>query len=248
MPSCISRLTARSTYPVRLLDRLFFRSWTQTSTIIYRPFYTASVICCILSIKLTPILYFRYKAVKYPLQQQTSRKTAKILLTIIWISSILVAIPMSLFHEFRYIGDKTMGIKPFCTPYATVKTVLKTDSNHTLYRMKVTEQSIISIYIDYDQFLFILFLLQYVLPVALLVIGYAHMSLTLWSRNPPGRFWPKCWKEGRLWGGAHNCSVGKHDSLHSVFTHILAKLHITQTEKRRCDLKYRFNQNKPSGV
>ena len=106
---------------------------------------------------------------------------------LIWIFAILFAIPMALFHELRYIPDPQNGAKPFCTPYPTVKTVVKFDpATYDVTRVRVTETAPIYSMISYDHFMVILLLLQYGLPFVLLAVYYAKMSSVLWSRNPPG--------------------------------------------------------------
>ena len=106
---------------------------------------------------------------------------------IIWFFAILLAIPMALFHEHRYIPDPISGSKPFCSPYPTVKTVVKFDpETYAVKRLKVMETATIHNLITYDQFMILLLILQYGLPILILAFYYAKMYLVLWAKNPSG--------------------------------------------------------------
>ena len=64
------------------------------------------------------VIYFsRFKAIMSPLGLQTSKKSDKLIVGIIWIVAFCLALPMAFFYEFTYVRDKTSGVKPFCVPY-----------------------------------------------------------------------------------------------------------------------------------
>ena len=120
--------------------------------------------------------------------QHTSKKTALKLFVIIWILSLSLAIPIALYHQFKLVVDSKKGIKPFCTPYSTYKTVLKIDplEKTQIYSHKIIEESLISYFLSYDHFMIILMLIQYVIPFVILTVMYVYMGRLLWTRKIPG--------------------------------------------------------------
>ena len=111
----------------------------------------------------------RYRAVINPMGLQTSRFEARIYLALIWIFSVLFAIPVGLAHVFTYRIDKQLGAKPFCSPYETTNLF---SSN----QMK-----------GYDFYMLLMFGVQYAFPFAYLTSKYAAMAHCLWKTNvPPG--------------------------------------------------------------
>ena len=129
----------------------------------------------------------RHKAVTNPLHQHTSKKTTFWCVVTIWVCSILLALPMALFHEFKYIPDKTFGAKPFCTPYPSIKSVILFDpETYTLNQTRIRVFTPISDYLNYDHFMIILFVIQFVIPFVILAVFYSKISLVLWARTPPG--------------------------------------------------------------
>ena len=106
---------------------------------------------------------------------QTSRFEARVYLGLIWIFSILFAIPVGIAHVFTYVRDKQTGSKPFCTPYETTR-FLNTISPDEWIPMK-----------GYDLYMLLLFGVQYAFPFAYLTSKYAAMAHCLWKTNvPPG--------------------------------------------------------------
>ena len=133
------------------------------------------------------LTFFRYKAITQPLHQHTSKKTALKCFIMIWITSILLALPVALFHQYKYVVDSKKGVKPFCTPYSTFKTILKIKPNSTMiYSDKVVLSAPISYYLSYDHFMLILFLIQYAIPFIIMGIMYMYLCRLLWFREIPG--------------------------------------------------------------
>ena len=92
-----------------------------------------------------------------------------------------------MFHQYKYVVDSRKGIKPFCTPYSTYKTVLKHDPNATsISGHKVVSSTTISSYISYDHYMIILFCIEYVIPLLILAVMYTYLCRLLWSRTIPG--------------------------------------------------------------
>ena len=55
---------------------------------------------------------------------------------------------MAMYHEYKYISDKTFGEKPFCTPYATIKTIIDHNpENQTYERVKIRMEPVLSEYL-----------------------------------------------------------------------------------------------------
>ena len=113
----------------------------------------------------------RYRAVIDPMGLQTSKFEARIYLAIIWIFSVLFAIPVGLAHVFTYRKDKQLGgAKPFCDPYNETPVLFESNRINA-----------------YEFYMLLMFGVQYAFPFAYLTSKYAAMAHCLWKTNvPPG--------------------------------------------------------------
>ena len=94
---------------------------------------------------------------------------------------------MAFFHEFNYVPDRSNGFRPFCTPYGSVRMVIQYNNitkNH--YKTKLKATPWISNYLEFDHYLFMLFLIQFLIPLVILSLSYVKMAIILWFKKTPG--------------------------------------------------------------
>ena len=115
----------------------------------------------------------RYRAVINPMGLQTSRFEARIYLALIWIFSVLFAIPVGLAHVFTYKPDKQLGAKPFCSPYETFQE--RKERPNFIFSSNQMK--------GYDLYMLLMFGVQYAFPFAYLTSKYAAMAHCLWKTN-----------------------------------------------------------------
>ena len=138
---------------------------------------------------------FRYLAIMRPLSPQTSKRMAMLCFTLIWVSAFSLALPMAFFYEFTYIKDELSGgLKPFCSstaePFSLADYYSSADEsadansprNVTLENNTDDEFSLT----NYDVYVIIIFIIQYLIPLALVSFVYTRMCYKLWNNKVPG--------------------------------------------------------------
>ena len=104
------------------------------------------------------------------------------MIILIWILSIVFAIPMVIFHQFTYSKD-SHGIKPFCTPYKITHKVIQTSRNTTQNTDPTKDEDGME---PYDIYMLVLLFYQYFIPLLILAFVYGKMSVILWETKTPG--------------------------------------------------------------
>ncbi|XP_026474921.1 tachykinin-like peptides receptor 99D [Ctenocephalides felis] len=116
---------------------------------------------------LTAIAIDRHRAIMTPLRARPSKSKAKVIITLIWLVSAVLASPIAIALKVEQVLDEEqneLGImkkKPFC------RNVRLDDNVLMVYR-------------------YLLVFLQYVTPLCIITCVYARMSLKLWGSRAPG--------------------------------------------------------------
>ena len=104
-----------------------------------------------------------------PLMSNNAKKMSKFSLVGIWIVSALLALPVVFLHKFQYVVDRVEGEKPFCSSHESSKTSFYYNVK-TLKVEKITETEEIKIFQNFgiEEFMWILFFIQYFVPLVIL--------------------------------------------------------------------------------
>lgn len=112
------------------------------------------------SFTLVAISLDRYSAIVHPLRPKMTKRQAFIVISIIWILSVVIPLPTAITSEVhQYINDTSAPY--FC---------------EEVWR-NVTAQAIYNA---------ILLIFQYFIPLTVLVFTYGRIILVLWIKKPPG--------------------------------------------------------------
>ena len=104
-------------------------------------------------------------------------------LLIVWILSIILAGPFLFFYKFRYLPDRTHGIKPYCTTHSPTFEMTLFEENRFFKIIKnlgskhfVTSRNF---------YIFATMMYQFAVPLLYLTFAYARMSMAM---SVPGDF------------------------------------------------------------
>ncbi|XP_065209813.1 tachykinin-like peptides receptor 99D [Planococcus citri] len=108
---------------------------------------------------LTAIAVDRHRAILNPFTGRASKAECQIVISLIWISGILLSFPMGYAMQVIYLADENN--KPFCF------TVRFSEQTMQIYRTTLV-------------------LLQYVMPLSVIIWAYSSISFALWGNTTPG--------------------------------------------------------------
>ena len=127
-----------------------------------------------------------------PLSEKTSKFWAKMAIVIIWILSMVLAIPNLYFFQLVHQQDQSgEGLMLYCTAenvdniYIPIPVV--ENENHTNYTSQIdnsyTNTASISWFKIYN---IVLMILQYAIPLMIISFAYTRMGIKLWLTHTPG--------------------------------------------------------------
>ena len=127
---------------------------------------------------LVAICIDRYQAIIKPLAKKQSKKTARLVIVLIWLAGGLTALPMGAAHTFQQVLDfDNGGLKPFCSVrWASIEEdeTKEEDSGHFLLIM-------------FQVYFVIILLLEYLAPLSIITLAYLKMGMRLWWTITPGQ-------------------------------------------------------------
>ena len=116
----------------------------------------------------------RYEALMSPFYKASSRTRIFMKILRIWILSIFLASPTLFLYNFRWVPDKTHGIKPYCTARHPSYTFLNFFEDNIL--LKIGKKYFPSLR---DFYVFTTLFYQYTIPLAYLTHIYTKMAFKL---------------------------------------------------------------------
>lgn len=142
------------------------------------PSYPASMQVNVSVWTLVAICIDRYQAIIKPLAKKQSKKTARLVIVLIWLAGGLTALPMGAAHTFQQVLDfDNGGLKPFCSVrWASIEEdeTKEEDSGHFLLIM-------------FQVYFVIILLLEYLAPLSIITLAYLKMGMRLWWTITPGQ-------------------------------------------------------------
>ena len=127
---------------------------------------------------LVAICIDRYQAIIKPLAKKQSKKTARLVILLIWVAGGLTALPMGAAHTFQEVLDfDNGGLKPFCSVrWASTEDdeMREDDSGYFLLIM-------------FQVYFVIILLLEYLAPLSIITLAYLKMGMKLWWTITPGQ-------------------------------------------------------------
>ena len=131
--------------------------------------------------------FYRYFAIISPMHNHASMKRTRYSLIIVWIVSVIFAGPFLYLYKFRYLPDRTYGIKPYCTTHSpTFKILTLFEDNQLFQRIKHLGSKLFVTSRNF--YIFATMMYQFAIPLLYLSFAYARMSMAM-TRNPvPGDF------------------------------------------------------------
>ena len=127
-----------------------------------------------------------------PLSEKTSKFWAKMAIVIIWILSMVLAIPNLYFFQLVHQQDQSgEGLMLYCTAENVdniyIPIPVAENENHTNYTSQndnsYTNTASISWFKIYN---IVLMILQYVIPLMIISFAYTRMGIKLWLTHTPG--------------------------------------------------------------
>ena len=127
-----------------------------------------------------------------PLSEKTSKFWAKMAIVIIWILSMVLAIPNLYFFQLVHQQDKSgEGLMLYCTAENVdniyIPIPVAENENHTNYTSQIdnsyTNTASISWFKIYN---IVLMILQYAIPLMIISFAYTRMGIKLWLTHTPG--------------------------------------------------------------
>lgn len=127
---------------------------------------------------LVAICIDRYQAIIKPLARKQSKKTARLVIVLIWLAGGLTALPMGAAHTFQEVLDlDNGGLKPFCSiRWASIEEdeMTEDDSGYLLLTM-------------FQVYFVVILLLEYLAPLSIITLAYLKMGMKLWWTITPGQ-------------------------------------------------------------
>ena len=128
---------------------------------------------------LVAICIDRYQAIIKPLATKQSKRTARLVILLIWLAGGLTALPMGAAHTFQQVLDfDNGGLKPFCcVRWASIEedeTRNEEDSGYVLLTL-------------FQVYFVIILLLEYLAPLSFITLAYLKMGMKLWWTITPGQ-------------------------------------------------------------
>ena len=112
-------------------------------------------------------------------------KRTRYSMLLIWIIAIILAGPFLYLFKFRYLPDRTHGIKPYCTTHSPTFKILFED-NQLFQRIKHLGSKF---FVNSRNFyIFVTMMYQFVIPLLYLTFAYARMSIAMSKTPVPGDF------------------------------------------------------------
>ena len=127
-----------------------------------------------------------------PLSEKTSKFWAKMAIVIIWILSMVLAIPNLYFFQLVHQQDQSgEGLMLYCTAENVdniyIPIPVSENENHTNYTSQIdnsyTNTASISWFKIYN---IVLMILQYAIPLMIISFAYTRMGIKLWLTHTPG--------------------------------------------------------------
>ena len=107
-------------------------------------------------------------------------KRTRYSLLIVWVLGIILAGPFLYLYKFRYLPDRTHGVKPYCTTHSPTFEILTLFEDNQLFkRIKHLGNK----YFDTsrDFYIFATMMYQFAIPLLYLAFAYGRMSMAMSS-------------------------------------------------------------------
>ena len=127
---------------------------------------------------LVAICIDRYQAIIKPLAKKQSKKTARLVIVLIWVAGGLTALPMGAAHTFQEVLDfDNGGLKPFCSVrWASIEEDEMTEDDSGYFLLTI-----------FQVYFVIILLLEYLAPLSIITLAYLKMGMKLWWTITPGQ-------------------------------------------------------------
>ena len=112
-------------------------------------------------------------------------KRTRYSLLIVWILGIILAGPFLYLYKFRYLPDRTHGIKPYCTTHSPTFKILTLFEDNQLYQ-RIKHLGSKYFVTSRNFYLFATMMYQFAIPLLYLTFAYARMSMAMSRNRIPG--------------------------------------------------------------
>ena len=146
--------------PFTIISNLIFYYWPFGSLICPLVGYVQLMSVLQRSFTLVALTCDRYYVARKPMQTRLTKNRAKLLIAILWISAMCLALPTLIYSRIIYLPEEP-GSFGLC--------VEAWDNEMVRYCYGV-----------------VIMLLQYFLPLVLMVVTYIHIGFIIWAKRPPG--------------------------------------------------------------
>ena len=158
--SCSDIIVTSLCIPFTVISNLIYYYWPFGSFLC--PFVMYLQLTAVLQRALTLVAMTldRHYAIWKPFQRRCSKREAKYVIALIWITSAFVALPTAISTKIIYLPYEP-GNKGLCTEVW--------DSQTSQYTYSIN-----------------IMLLQYFIPLIIMCVTYVHIAVIIWVKRPPG--------------------------------------------------------------
>ena len=137
---------------------------------------------------LVAISFEKSQVVMDPMGHKLTHSKATLVICLIWIVSVLTALPTAYFHKVEYVADipeghgrnASISFKPFCNPFGSSHAHLNKFTNQTDSLFEGSGSS------SYQVYTILLVIVQFIIPYSIMVTKYLRVCVRLWTNQPPG--------------------------------------------------------------
>ncbi|XP_046670648.1 LOW QUALITY PROTEIN: RYamide receptor-like [Homalodisca vitripennis] len=148
--------------PFTFVTTLLLQYWPFGRTMCSTVSYSQAISVFVSAYTLVAISIDRFMAIMWPLKPRMGKRQAKVIILIVWLVALLTALPIPLVSRIGYPTHwHQMCDKGICHE------VWENEEHRTLYSMS-------------------LLVLQYVIPLLVLIFTYSSIAVVVWGKRPPG--------------------------------------------------------------
>ncbi|XP_063446917.1 RYamide receptor-like [Mytilus trossulus] len=146
--------------PTTIVSDIIFKHWVMGSFMCPVLHYLQLVVVMQRAFAMVAITCDRHFLISYPLKKRMTKPTARLLVILLWLAACIIALPTAMFSQIHYLQYEP-GSYGLC---------IEIWETHRL-------RNVYSIVIQ---------LLQYVIPLIIMICAYIHIGYMIWIKPTPG--------------------------------------------------------------